>query len=145
MKHPDLDISFGACFLTAAGLLLLPLDWLVSAMAAAAIHEMGHLAVLRGFGIPIHDIRIGFTGARIGTGPMPAFTELLCAAAGPLFSFGAALLSRWFPVLGLIALAQGVFNLVPVYPMDGGRICRAMGELLRERGSERKISCKRQR
>ena len=143
MKRPELDISFGACFLAAAGLLLLPVDWFASAIAAAAIHEMGHLAVLRAFAIPIHDIRIGFSGARISTGPMPVIAELICAAAGPLFSFAAALLSRWFPLLGLIALAQGLFNLIPFYPMDGGRICTAIVELLRGRGSGRKNSCKR--
>lgn len=145
MKCPDIELSFGACFVAAAGILILPLEWFLSTVAAAAIHEAGHLILLRIFEIPIHQIKISFMGAKIFTGPMSSVVELLCAAGGPLFSFLTVLLSQWFPLLGLTGFVQGLFNLIPIFPMDGGRICRSLAEIFREKILVRKISCKRSR
>ena len=144
MKAPELDISFAAWFFAAAGILLLPPDWLLSSITAAAIHETGHLLVLRWLKIPVHKIRVGSFGIRINTGPMTAGEELRCAAAGPVFSFGILLLRHRFPILALIGFIQGLFNLMPIRPMDGWRICRAMSEILRQARPGRKISCKQQ-
>ena len=57
---------------------------------------------------------------------MTRMQEVSCPSAGPLVSLTLCLLSRWMPILGLCALVQGLFNLLPVYPMDGGRILQAI-------------------
>lgn len=123
----------GAYFAAAAGVLLLPLEWMVAGIVSAAFHECCHLAALNCFQIPVRQIRIRFGGARITTGLMTPVQELLCAAAGPLGSFCMLLFVRCFPVLGLLGLIQGLFNLLPFYPFDGGRILRSIFLLAKNR------------
>ena len=120
-----LEVSPGFYIMAAAAVLILPLRILVAAAFAAWFHEGAHLAVLHFFKIPVDSIRLGAGGARIMTGPMLPVQELLCAAAGPLASLSLLLFLRCFPVLALFGLIQGLFNLLPVFPLDGGRILRA--------------------
>ena len=111
-----------ACILMAALLLLLPLDWLIAALLAAAVHELGHLAVIHAYGSRPEFLSIGFFGAQIHTGPLDNRAEFFCAAAGPAASLFLLSLCRFFPKLALCGAVQGMFNLIPVHPMDGGRI-----------------------
>ena len=111
-----------ACILMAALLLLLPLDWLIAALLAAAVHELGHLAVIYAFGSRPEFLSVGGFGAQIHTGPLDNRAEFFCAAAGPAASLFLLSLCRFFPKLALCGAVQGMFNLIPVHPMDGGRI-----------------------
>lgn len=111
-----------AYILMAALILLLPLDWLIAAMLAAAIHELGHLAVIYAYGRRPERISIGGFGARIYTGPLNNRAEFFCAAAGPTASLFLLTLCRFFPKLALCGAVQGMFNLIPVHPLDGGRM-----------------------
>lgn len=126
-------VTPGAYFAAAAGVLLLPMNWLTAAVTAAGFHELCHLAALRYLKIPIYQIKIGSFGAKIATAPMSAKMELLCAAAGPAGSFCLMLLFRWFPLLGILGMIQGLFNMLPIYPMDGGRIIRSIFVLAKNR------------
>ena len=47
--------------------------------------------------------------------------ELLAVLAGPVGSLLLLGVHRWFPRLALCGLVQGLFNLLPVRPLDGGR------------------------
>ena len=76
---------------------------------------------------------MGAFGASIETGYMTPAAELLCAAAGPIGSISMLLTIRKFPILGLLGLAQGIFNLLPIYPLDGGRILRSIFVLAKNR------------
>lgn len=125
-----------ALILMAALLLLLPLDWLIVALLAAAVHELGHLAVIYAFGSRPEFLSIGFFGAQIHTGPLDNRAEFFCAAAGPAASLFLLSLCRFFPRLALCGAVQGMFNLIPVHPMDGGRMLRCFLRRLCPRRAE---------
>lgn len=121
-----LEITFGFCAAVCAlgwlnGQLTL---WLLICIAA---HEMGHLAALRLCGIPVLGLRLSLTGAVIRTGLMAYGQEAICAAAGPGASLllGVVLL-RVVPEAGMLSLGLAAVNLLPLYPMDGGRILAAL-------------------
>lgn len=102
--------------------LTLPLSWLTAAVCAAVIHELCHILALKATGGQVRQIQVGIGGAVIESQIGSNGRELLCALAGPAGSFLLALLYSRFPRLALCGAVQGLFNLLPVYPMDGGRI-----------------------
>lgn len=108
--------------MAALALLTLPLEWILAAVTAAAIHECCHVAALRICGVRIFGFSAGSEGARIETEPMGRWQELCCALAGPVGSFLLVLLIRWVPLISICALFHGLYNLLPVYPLDGGRV-----------------------
>ena len=99
-----------------------------------AIHESGHTVAIRSRGLPASlPIFIPFLGALINLRRQPrdAGEEAFIAAAGPLFGLGASyalfVLGSWFKVPVLVVAAGfgmllHVFNLLPVTPLDGGRM-----------------------
>lgn len=117
------EVTSAACLMGAAALLMLPFRWFGSIVLAASVHELGHLMALRCFSVRECDLKIGGCGAKITTGCLLPWQEILCTLAGPVASFSLILIER-FPELGLIGLVQGLFNLLPVYPLDGGRALR---------------------
>jgi len=123
-SHTEVYISAGAYFYASLLLLLLPLKLVISIYAAAAIHECCHILLLCCFHVPILRIELGIGGAVIRTASLPPKQELLCAAAGPVGSLLCCFLIRPFPLLALCGCVQGLFNLLPVFPLDGGRILR---------------------
>lgn len=122
----NFSLSAGACIYGSVLLLTLPLKLLLAVCAAAAIHELGHLVMLTIFRIPILGVHLRIGGAVIHTPPLFPFQELLCTVAGPLSSLLCLIWIHKFPLFALCALAQGFFNLLPVYPLDGGRVLRSL-------------------
>lgn len=105
-------------------------------------HELAHSAVALHYKIPVHSITLFLFGgiARIAREPAKPIQEFNIAVAGPLASFFLAAvfgaMTLLFPSAQMVgALAKilswsnfilAVFNLAPGFPLDGGRIFRAI-------------------
>ncbi len=122
--------------------------WIIGAVTAVLffgcvlLHELGHSMVARRYAIPVRSITLFVFGgvAQIGAEPPSATSEFWIAIAGPIVSFALAVVFRLlqFSVVSvepLLALAKylayinvtlAVFNLIPGFPLDGGRIFRAI-------------------
>ena len=115
-------------------MLLFPLRFLVGVLLAAVIHELGHLMAIRLTGGRVRGILLHAGGARIETDPMEPRQAVLCALAGPGAGALTVLAWRWFPELALAGLVQTVFNLIPIYPLDGGQVARNICCKMRDLG-----------
>ena len=114
--------------------LLFPLRFLVGVLLAAAVHELGHLSAIRLTGGRVHGIWLHGGGARIETDPMEPGQAILCALAGPGAGALTVLVWRWFPELAVAGLVQTIFNLIPIYPLDGGQVARNICCKMRDLG-----------
>jgi len=106
------------------------------------VHEMGHWVVMRLKGVPASaPIFIPFLGAVINMRGMPRSVkdEAEIGIAGPIAGTAGALacvgLSNLYgghlwPLLGVMGLFLNLFNLLPVSPLDGGRIVAAISRWL---------------
>lgn len=129
MRWGRVEITAGALLLWA---LLYYLDsggMVPQVLAACALHELGHYAAIRLLGGRVTRLRITCVGAEMALSarfPMGPAGELAAALAGPavnLLCAGlcAGLGEGWYCFAG-IHLALGLFNLLPVGPLDGGRV-----------------------
>ena len=125
--HKRIEIQPGFCILWAFLILTLPMKFLVSALAAAIFHEACHVMAVRCLGGRILNMTIAAGGMVMEVSELDAKGEMLCALAGPLGSLILAVLP--FPALALCGLVQGLFNLLPIMPLDGGRILGSFLEM----------------
>jgi Zn-dependent protease len=112
-------------------------------VASLYTHELAHALVARAFGIPVRTISLFLLGGMAHLtreSPSPR-AEFLIAVVGPAASLGIGVLgaiASWSlrdvaPQLGALGLwlamvniPLAIFNLVPAYPLDGGRVLRAV-------------------
>lgn len=133
-QHPDLaPFTYWAMGIIGA----------IGLFASIILHELGHSIVARHYGIPIRDITLFIFGgvASMEDEPPSAKSEFFMAIAGPLVSMvlcviflGLHVLPIFDPipaleVLGWLGIVNGMlalFNLIPAFPLDGGRVFRAL-------------------
>lgn len=124
--------------------------WWMGVAGAAGIffsivfHELSHSLIARRYGLPIRGITLFIFGgvAEMEDEPVSPKSEFLMAVAGPLASIflsivftqleRLALSQEWFTAiigvfhyLAVINLVLAIFNLMPAFPLDGGRMLRA--------------------
>lgn len=125
--------------------------WICLVFSFVVFHELGHSLVARHYGLQVRKITllpIGGMAHLEGEMPSPN-AELWVASAGPIVSLGFAgiffaltmlsgsaafafdltllgSMEQLFTGMFWINLFLGVFNLIPAFPMDGGRILRAL-------------------
>src|SRR5258706_1900728 len=135
--------------------------WIVSLIAAillfvsVLLHELAHSVVARARGLPVHNITLFIFGgiSNIEQEPTSAGVEFQMAVVGPVVSIliGIVCFLLLLPIrgtnspvagiLGYLALtnvALGIFNLIPGFPLDGGRVLRSI--IWRVTGSLRKAT-----
>lgn len=126
--------------------------FILSIFITVFLHELGHALAAKNYGIKTKDITFLPIGglARLERLPEKPLEELIVAFAGPLVNIVLALLTSFFITFpanpeALIAqlsngvnahnfflnfyivnIALAVFNLIPAFPMDGGRVLRAL-------------------
>jgi len=115
--------------------------------ASVVLHELGHSLVAIRYGYPISSITLWIFGgiAQLEEMPEDWKHELLIALAGPIVSVGLGVVSLLlflavpastdtavaaatflFGYLALMNVALAIFNMLPGFPMDGGRVLRAL-------------------
>lgn len=114
------------CIVAALLLLLLPVEWLLSFMTAALVHESAHILAVLLFRGRIHSFRISVTGCSIECGEMTEVGNVMSILAGPVCSLLLVCFRRITPQIAVGGLCQGLFNLLPVLPLDGGRILQIL-------------------
>jgi Zn-dependent protease len=110
--------------------------------ASVVLHELGHSVVAQKYKLPVKSITLYIFGgsseiASVAPGPLP---ELVIALIGPLTSIALAAffyaiqllftgIPTIFAIAKYLALINGflaIFNLIPGFPLDGGRVFRAI-------------------
>ena len=117
---------------------ILRLPFAVLLVVLIWVHEMGHVILLSWYGYRASaPIFIPFMGAlvRLKQQPRNALEDAICGLGGPaLGSLGAAVVlvagrllgSDLLVVGGIFSLLMNLFNLIPVYPLDGGRAAQVL-------------------
>ena len=129
-------------FATDGGPFALSMACALMLLVSITAHELGHALTARAFGYGTRDITLSLLGgcASLIALPRKAWQEFLTAIAGPVVSFAIAGIA--FLVLMFVPLDSwtrnlmiyimfmnailGAFNLLPGFPMDGGRVFRSL-------------------
>jgi len=123
------------------GYLALAVVAMLGLFASLILHELAHSLVARRYGLGVGGITLFLFGgvAELVEEPRSAGSEFWIAIAGPAMSFllaglfglaalpfgGAGLAGVLLAYLASINLVLAVFNLIPAFPLDGGRVLRA--------------------
>ncbi|MBI4598434.1 MAG: site-2 protease family protein [Candidatus Omnitrophica bacterium] len=114
--------------------------------ACIVIHELAHSLTAKRYGVPVASVTLFMFGgvSQLAGRPRRPFAELIIALAGPLMSVALAaacvvagrslrLAAPGFDVgsallqyLALINIGLAIFNMLPAFPLDGGRVVRAL-------------------
>lgn len=134
MPRPEVSGWFvaGLCIL----FYLDPASLFMPLVLACAAHEAAHLLCAACFHLSVTRFELTLLGARIRVAPSSDRALLACTLAGPAASLALGACLPFWPELGLVSLALGLFNLLPFRALDGGQILLL---LLRSEAAFRRI------
>lgn len=130
---------------------LFVLEWIVVAGFGILVHELGHALAFRRFGSAAEIVLHGFGGYTTGAAQPPR-RSMVVSGAGPLMGFAAGAVAIWlYRSLGtdselvrnalsdliFVTVAWGVFNLLPILPLDGGCVMASALEQRTKGGGQR--------
>ena len=120
------------------------LDYFLSIFVAVLVHELAHTVVAKKFNHYVEHVYLDLLNgaAAIDTTYSPYNQTILIVAAGPISNLILYFIGSY---LGLDIFTQinmflFIFNILPIYPMDGGRICKAICQWLTKPSIGRKIN-----
>ena len=127
---------------------ILSMETVLALLLAVTAHELAHVIVLRMVGLRVKRLRLELTGLCIDycgyACPAGHAAAALAGPAGGLaYAYFASLLARrlscgWLEVSSGLSLLLSLFNMLPVIPLDGGRIAvQLLQKLLGERSGNR--------
>ena len=108
--------------------LAVPFRALCGWLVAALCHEMGHIIAQYAFGGRMRGIHIHPMGAVIEGEDLGACGNIICVLAGPAAGAVPMMLMRSFPECAIFSFLLTMYNLIPLYPLDGGRALHLLGE-----------------
>lgn len=131
--------------------LFLPVTWVIALFISILVHELAHAYVADRLGWSVSGIRIDlFSGSAAVDTNIHEKDSIPVVAAGPLSNLFLAALSLFIGVLFpidffvnmiIVNILLFLFNILPIYPMDGGRLLRDSLYLkLRDRRKSVRIS-----
>lgn len=116
--------------------------FMIAAFLSVLIHELGHASVMRKFGDRnVQVVLYAFGGYAQGSRWFSRWQDILLTAAGPGLQIAAGLavyfaMGIWQPPSGwlgylaaqfiFVSIFWAILNLVPILPLDGGRLCSAI-------------------
>lgn len=127
------------CIVLALTLLILPIKWIFAWICASAFHELCHYGALKLSGCKVLRMQIDVNGAVMDTDLLTCSQEILCALAGPLGGLSLLLIARWCPRIAICACFQSLYNLIPLFPLDGGRVVSCVIDKLFSEAKGKKV------
>ena len=121
-RNTKVELHSSFYIILATSILLLPIQWVFGWFIAAATHEMGHIVSMALLNVRIYSIQFNILGAKIEAENMYPANELISSLAGPVAALIFVIFYRSLPHIAICAAIQSLFNLLPIYPMDGGRV-----------------------
>ena len=115
-------------------LLTIPFKPLICILISITVHELFHFFAAIILKIPVTSFRFHALGIKMTANTMTNLQEMVCALAGPLGGLILAWVSHKYFMLSICALLHSIFNLIPLYPLDGGRALFALISQLLPRG-----------
>ena len=125
-SNRKIQINASLYFALALVILVLPVQWALSWAIAVCIHEWFHFIAVRLCKGQVYRWQIGMSGMKMEADIPTDGREFICAIAGPVGSLLLLLLAKWFPRIAVCGLIHGVYNLLPVFPLDGGRALKCL-------------------
>ena len=125
MRRPQLTVSPGFWLLLAGFWFLDEWGLLPPFLLAGGLHEAAHLGARALLDVPVWGLELRADGAVIRAELEGRGREALAVMAGPCVNLlCAGLCYRLWPVFSFYSFVLFLYNLLPVRPLDGGRLCR---------------------